>query len=781
MQFFSFGINHHQVTLELRDKFAVDQAALRDLYRSIEVSEFAEYVLVSTCNRTECILYGLSSDQYNIQQAFSKIAGEPWPEQAFLYQDEEAVSHILEVTAGLDSLVIGDAQILGQIKDAYRIAVEEECVGAALHRLMHTSFTAAKRVVNETQLTSGSSSVAGTAASLARHVIDARVGDARRANCLVVGAGHMGRLVVDALHKNEDIDVSVTNRTIERAEQLTCSYPKVNVISWADRYQKISTSDVVIVTSGAPGYVIDPSPLSEIENESPLQENTLVIDISVPRNVNPAVSDLHGYQIYDLDDLQEKIDGVLNHRTDEMPAARAICAEMLADFVSWCFHHQAMQPAIRAILDTFDSIRRQEIERNVHRFVDADLDQLNRITKSIMQKVLAVPVVRLKNVGPDQIDYVNGIKLLQTLFARNSCEEPNVHQLNHSEQMFEAITTPEAASLSNLATCPFDEEDGSTRSSEAVSVEIKNRTLKLGTRGSALALWQANHVQGLLEQAGYKVEQERITTRGDQILDKPLALIEGKSLFTKELDVALIEGKIDLAVHSLKDLPSQLPPGLRLAAISPRENPMDAFVAHPSFEGTLEDLREGAIIGTSSLRRTAQLKAWRPDLQVMPIRGNVDTRLAKLDASNWDGIVLAAAGLIRIGFEDRIHTIFEPSLMLPAVGQGALGIVCAESNKAVAQALIDTIHNANTAAAVRSERAFLNCLEGSCHVPVGGYAKWNDQQELILHGLVASLDGTEVVRGEEKVDPDFPEEAGIVLAQRLLEAGAGEILQLVKL
>ncbi|MFK7843825.1 MAG: hydroxymethylbilane synthase [Rhodothermales bacterium] len=305
--------------------------------------------------------------------------------------------------------------------------------------------------------------------------------------------------------------------------------------------------------------------------------------------------------------------------------------------------------------------------------------------------------------------------------------------------------------------------------------------LRLGTRGSALALWQANHVQGLLESAGHQVVQERIVTRGDQILDKPLAQIEGKSLFTKELDVALIDGRIDLAVHSLKDLPSELPAGLMLAAISPRENPMDAFVAHPSFEGTLEDLPQGAIIGTSSLRRTAQLKAWRPDLQVVPIRGNVDTRLAKLDASTWHGVVLAAAGLIRIGFADRIHTVFAQEIMLPAVGQGALGIVCAEENEAVVALLKNTLHDEAAAAAVRSERAFLGCLEGSCHVPVGGYARWNDENKLILHGLVASLDGTEVVRGTEEVDPNHPEEAGIALANRLLAEGAGEILQLVRL
>ncbi len=778
MQFYSFGINHQCVSLALRDRFAANEPALRKVYRSAEVSENAEFVIISTCNRTECLLYGVAEDVLNIQAALSNHAGESWPDHATLLQDEAAVAHLLEVTAGLKSLVVGDAQILGQVKDAYRIAVEEERVGAVLHRLMHTAFSTAKRVVNETQLTGGISSIAGTAAAIACEAIAQGSANSDAVHCLIVGAGHMGRLVVEALAREKNISLSITNRTSARASALCETFAGLQQIEWQDRFTAIGSSQVVIVTSASPEYVINPEQLQGLtENRSPV----LLIDISVPRNVHPAIAEMEGYTLYDLDDLKDQIDSVLSDRKEALPAARDICQDMLSDFVSWCFHHQAMQPAILAILDTFDTIRKQEIERHAHRFLDADLEQLERITKSIMQKVLAVPVVRLKNVGPDEIDYANGIKLLQTLFARTSCEGPDIHQINYAEQMLDVITQPEPAALSSLASCPFNEEDGTSKSEDPSSFNLSGTVLRLGTRGSTLARWQADHVQGLLESAGHNVVQELITTRGDQILDKPLALIEGKSLFTKELDVALIEGKIDLAVHSLKDLPSQLPSGLMLAAISSRENPLDAFIAHPTFEGTLEELPEGAIIGTSSLRRTAQLKAWRPDLQVVPIRGNVDTRLAKLDASAWQGIVLAAAGLIRIGFADRIHSIFDPSRMLPAVGQGALGIVCAEDNRAVAERLKKTLHDDKTAAAVRSERAFLNFLEGSCHVPVGGYAHWDENGRLVLDGLVAALDGSEVVKGTEEVDPENPEAAGIALARRLLTEGAGEILQLVKL
>ncbi len=775
MQFFSFGINHHQVSLELRDRFAASEQDLKTLYRKTEVSDSAEYVVISTCNRTECLLYGEPSDVHKIQLALSEYAGEPWPLKAFLYQDEAAIMHIFEVTAGLNSLVVGDAQILGQVKDAYRIAVDEEQVGAVLHRLLHTAFSTAKRVVSETDLTSGTSSIAGTAVSIALHALHARRIALDDARWLVVGAGHMGHLVIDALQKVEGGQVRVANRSVERAKALKGHFPDVEMLPWHNLYEGIASADVVIVASGAQDYIINPEELV-IRDEGKL---TLMIDIAVPRNINPSVADVAGYHVFDLDSLKKQIDTVITHRKEAMPDARDICKEMLADFVSWCFHHQAMQPAIHAILDTFENIRQQEIERHVHRFVDADLKQLDRITKSIMQKVLAVPVVRLKNVGPDNIDYVNGIKLLQTLFARTSCEGPDLKQLNHSKLMLDAISHPEAASLASLAACPFDENESSVQT--RTKNENVDRVLNLGTRGSALALWQANHVQSLLEKAGFEVEQEHITTRGDQILDKPLAQIEGKSLFTKELDVAIVDGRIDFAVHSLKDLPSELPEGLYLAAISPRENPFDAFVAHPDFEGNLEDLPEGAIIATSSLRRTAQLKAWRPDLNIVSVRGNIDTRLAKLDASDWHGIVLAAAGLIRMEWDERIHTLFDTSIMLPAVGQGALGIVCAEENMEVRTILHDTLHDAKTAAAVSSERAFLNYLEGSCHVPVGGFASWDNSGKLVLNGLVASLDGSIVIRGRELVDAEFPEKAGIVLAQRLLAEGADEILQLVKL
>ncbi len=307
---------------------------------------------------------------------------------------------------------------------------------------------------------------------------------------------------------------------------------------------------------------------------------------------------------------------------------------------------------------------------------------------------------------------------------------------------------------------------------------MTRRALTIGTRGSALALWQANHVRARLEAAGHVVAIEEIRTTGDRILDVPLAQIGDKGLFTKELDVALLSGRIDLAVHSLKDLPTILPDGIVLAAVGEREAPWDAFVAHPSFGGGLAELPHGARIGTSSLRRQAQLKAWRPDLQVEPIRGNVDTRLAKLDAGSLHGIVLAQAGLVRLGLEARIREVVPVEVMLPAVSQGALGIVCA-GEAPIRALLAGVLHHAPSAVAVTAERAFLRRLEGGCSVPVGAWGRL-EAGRLVLEGCVAALDGSRLFRSRIEGPPERAEALGAELAGRLVDDGAGEVLAAIR-
>ena len=301
--------------------------------------------------------------------------------------------------------------------------------------------------------------------------------------------------------------------------------------------------------------------------------------------------------------------------------------------------------------------------------------------------------------------------------------------------------------------------------------------VRIATRKSALALWQANFVKALLEAAhpGLQVELVPMSTQGDKILDTPLAKIGGKGLFVKELETAMLEGRADIAVHSMKDVPVDFPEGLMLHTICRREDPRDAFVSN-SYQ-QLADLPQGAVVGTSSLRRQCQIKAIRPDLAIKDLRGNVNTRLAKLDAGEFDAIILASAGLIRLGFENRIASFLEVGTSLPANGQGAVGIECRTADLAVQQLLAPLEHK-ETRICVLAERAMNRKLQGGCQVPIGAFAVLQ-QNELWLRGLVGQLDGSEILRSEIKGEAAQAEQLGAQLAEQLLALGADRILDAV--
>jgi hydroxymethylbilane synthase len=299
--------------------------------------------------------------------------------------------------------------------------------------------------------------------------------------------------------------------------------------------------------------------------------------------------------------------------------------------------------------------------------------------------------------------------------------------------------------------------------------------LVIATRQSKLALWQAEHVAALLRRAhpGIPVELLPMTTRGDRILDRSLAAIGGKGLFIKELEAALEEGRANLAVHSMKDVPSDLPAGMTLAAMLPRADPRDALITRGG--AGLGDLPRGARLGTSSLRRRAQLLASRPDLDVRTLRGNVDTRLKRLDDGELDAIVLAAAGLTRLGLESRIGALLDPSVSLPAVGQGVIGIEC-RSDDAAARDATHVLNDSAAHTAVTAERAFARRLGGSCQSPIAAFAELEAEGRLTLRGLVAEPDGTRLIRDSLVGSAAHAEELGDRLAERVLAAGGGELL-----
>ncbi len=302
--------------------------------------------------------------------------------------------------------------------------------------------------------------------------------------------------------------------------------------------------------------------------------------------------------------------------------------------------------------------------------------------------------------------------------------------------------------------------------------------LRIATRQSPLALWQAEHVAAALRRIHphLQVEILGMRTRGDKILDAPLAKVGGKGLFVKELEQGLLAHQADIAVHSMKDVPVEFPAGLHLPVILAREDPLDAFVSN-AFE-TLDDLPSGARVGTSSLRRQCQLAARRPDLEILPLRGNVNTRLAKLDRGDFDAIILAAAGLKRLGLTERIRSRLKLSESLPAIGQGAIGIECRCGDQPV-QSLIEPLQDLDTADCIAAERALNQRLQGGCQVPIAGHAQLQGDQ-LFIQGLVGSSDGKRILRASRRGPRSQAVALGTALAEALLEQGADALLSVLQ-
>ncbi|MFZ6017384.1 MAG: hydroxymethylbilane synthase [Nitrospirota bacterium] len=333
---------------------------------------------------------------------------------------------------------------------------------------------------------------------------------------------------------------------------------------------------------------------------------------------------------------------------------------------------------------------------------------------------------------------------------------------------------------------------------------MKKNEVTIGTRGSKLALWQAEWIKSEIQRINpnLEVELNRIKTTGDKILDVPLAKVGGKGLFVKEIEEALLRGEVDIAVHSMKDVPTDLPEGLHIATVCEREDPRDALITKVQSSKfkvqSFKDLPNGATIGTSSLRRSCQLRHLRPDLNITQLRGNLDTRLRKLDEGQFDAIIVAVAGVKRLGWSERITEILEPEISLPAIGQGAIGIECRINDESMND-IVAPLNHKETSICVRAERAFLKRLGGGCQVPIAAYAtieqksrRPEEQKDitsellnfrtstLIIDGLVGSISGHRIIRGRLQGRPEEAEALGIKLAEDLLAQGAREILKEIK-
>ncbi|MBI5207752.1 MAG: hydroxymethylbilane synthase [Candidatus Firestonebacteria bacterium] len=306
---------------------------------------------------------------------------------------------------------------------------------------------------------------------------------------------------------------------------------------------------------------------------------------------------------------------------------------------------------------------------------------------------------------------------------------------------------------------------------------MKDKKLIIGTRGSSLALWQANWVKEKLEKnyPEYKIDLIRIKTKGDKILDVALAKVGDKGLFVKEIEEALIRKEVDIAVHSMKDIPTTIPQGLKIGAVCERENPQDVFISKDNAK--LEDLPYGSTIGTSSLRRIAQLSSHYPGFKFKDLRGNLNTRFNKLATGEYDGMILAFAGVKRLGFINRITQLIPHEIILPAVGQGAVGIEIRQNDPVIDDIVTKTLLHVPSYITVSAERSLMKRLEGGCQIPIGALGKIEKNNKLVLNALVASLDGKEIHRAEMEGDIKHPEALGLALAEKLISMGADKILK----
>ena len=409
-----FGLNHDTAPLAVREQFHFSENQIRTLYVDCKLPSGSEWLILSTCNRTEFILHGDYEAESLILKAVEKLRG-PWPKDlAFRYEGEKAVRHVIAVTAGLKSQIVGDGQILGQVKEAYTLADDAGSVGPLLHRLLHSAFQASKQIITETQL----GRVARSTAQSAVHKVcsELEITDRKRGSALVIGAAQMGNLLISELIKNNFEHIAVANRTTDRTQFLSRKYG-IKIVDWARHLDELSDYDAVFVATGAPTYVLNAANVESVTADNP----TLIFDLSVPRNVNPDVRNQPGVELFDMDALGDCVQEVFNGQ-DPRIEAQKICNNTASTFEEWVIQHQLIRPIISVLHDTFESIRKQEVEKNSHRFDEHTLKELEKLTLSITQKILAIPIIRLKSVASEQKSLEDYARVLCDMFDRSACE-----------------------------------------------------------------------------------------------------------------------------------------------------------------------------------------------------------------------------------------------------------------------------------------------------------------------------------------------------------------------
>ena len=737
MEILVVGLSHKTAPIELRERLYVAEADLpKPLEMLGESTDLVERMLVATCNRVEVYAAADGAVQKAVEgitdclATYRNVPKADFLDKLYTYTAGEAVRHVFRVASSLDSMVVGEPQILGQVKTAYSIAQAREATGMILTNLMEQAFHVAKRVRSETGIATSAVSVSSAAVELARKIF----GDLAGRSVLIIGAGEMAELALRHLLDDGVRSVLVANRSYDRAVALAQQFHGRAVTFEAFRQEMVS-ADIVISSTAAPHVILKKEDMQAIIQQR-RHRPIFLIDIAHPRDIDPACNEVDNVYLYDIDDLQAVVASNLQERAGEAERAEAIIEREVGVYLNW-LRSLDVVPTIVSLRERVEEIRDAELQKAMGRLGDLTPEQREAIaamSRAMVNKILHQPMTELK---------------------RRAAHQEGPRYTTVLRRLFGLDPSPDIRRGTGASATP--------------------KVLRIGTRASVLALWQAKHVAARLQAAwpDANVSFVAMKTAGDKIQQVALSQVGGKALWVQSMEEALLDGRIDLIVHSMKDVPTDLPHGLTIAAVTEREDPRDVLISRSGL--TLAELPPGAALGTSSLLRQAQILHRRPDLRMVVLRGNVHTRVRKLDAGELDAIIVAAAGIKRLGLSERITEYFSPDVCLPAIGQGVLGIEIRAEDSVTARAVAVLDHR-ETHRVILAERAFLRRLGGGCQVPVAAHGQV-EGDSIRLKGLVASLDGKTIIEGEVAGPMTDPEALGASLADHLLEHGAAPILE----
>lgn len=700
-------LSHRFAPISVRERLALNKEQTRVAIQHLK-HHYKEVFIISTCNRLSIYAYGKS---HNEIVDFFDTFGNYRQYLSILPDSEISIINLFSTAAGLESQAVGEHQISGQIKDALEIGREEQSIGPVLDELIRQAIHTGKRVRLETNIGKFSASLATVGFELISH----HGFNFSDSTFLIIGTGNMANLVATILDRTPIKKLYVASHDMDRAQEMAKEWNGI-AVEMQNIHQALAEANIIV--GGTQGEINLLHEETMAESKCPRAKfaleaggSKLFIDFGVPRNFNPDLKNHDNISLYDLDDIKKiTYDGLLK-RYDEIPMARKIVNQELEWFMVW-LKNRKVAPMIEAYWSNLEEMRDEELKWLIPKMGDLSEHQkelLMRFSHRLLRKISSPAIDGIKNI------------------AQNIHLQDN--PINTAKQILDVNN---------------------------VDIFVPKRKIVVGTRGSKLALTQTNWVVEQLKaiQPDYEFETKIIKTSGDE------GNINVVGAFTSALQRAMLANEIDIAVHSYKDIPTEEVNGLRVIPITEREDFRDVLISKSGKK--LVDLPKGAVIGTGSLRRTAQLKQLRPDLEYKFIQGNVDGRIQKMEAGEYDAVILAAAGLRRLNMIDYATEILDLDVMLPAVGQGILGIETIDKEGYVLD-LVKKLRHEPTKFAADAERAFLIALGGGCNLPIAAYAKaTNDDIE--IEGVFASEDGVYFSRKSIKGKVEERRELARILA-----------------